>query len=562
MKSPKFALLALVLSSGTAIGQETKLEANGGAPCSLFGHSVALAQGTALVGASAASTLGANSGSAYLFDAEPTSSSYGSQLAQLDATDGVAQDRFGGSVALGRGPDGATGPGPLVALVGAASKSDMAQWSGAAYLFDAQVGSPTYAQELTRVSPLDGGYYHLFGFSAAMDRGWGAVGAPQADGVSLNAGAVYIFNTDPNSPLFGGQLTKLVATDGATWDGFGSSVSLDGGLALVGARNDGVNTGSVYLFDVDPASSSFGLQLAKWLASDGNTDDLFGYSVALRAGLALVGAPHDSPVGLYSGSAYAFDADPASPGFGSQLHKFWASDGAMEREFGSAVALDGGLALIGSRGDWLGGLTGSAYFFDALPASTSFGQEISVLSASDGGADDQFGVSVALDGGLPLVGAMGCVNSTLTNGAAYLYTTSYTCDLVNVCIAAPNSAASGGSHLATGGSASVSANDLALYAMDLPPQQFGIFFYAGMAQVPTPFGNGFLCLYGSMYRFAPVPTGSVGLGVWFLDINNPPSLSGQITPLSTWWFQFWYRDPLAGGAYYNLSDALRIRFCY
>ncbi|MDP6368685.1 MAG: hypothetical protein QF615_03680, partial [Planctomycetota bacterium] len=243
MKSPKFALLALVLSSGTAIGQETKLEANGGAPCSLFGHSVALAQGTALVGASAASTLGANSGSAYLFDAEPTSSSYGSQLAQLDATDGVAQDRFGGSVALGRGPDGATGPGPLVALVGAASKSDMAQWSGAAYLFDAQVGSPTYAQELTRVSPLDGGYYHLFGFSAAMDRGWGAVGAPQADGVSLNAGAVYIFNTDPNSPLFGGQLTKLVATDGATWDGFGSSVSLDGGLALVGARNDGVNTG-------------------------------------------------------------------------------------------------------------------------------------------------------------------------------------------------------------------------------------------------------------------------------------------------------------------------------
>jgi hypothetical protein len=83
-----------------------------------------------------------------------------------------------------------------------------------------------------------------------------------------------------------------------------------------------------------------------------------------------------------------------------------------------------------------------------------------------------------------------------------------------------------------------------------------------MAQVPTPFGNGFLCLYGSMYRFAPVPTGSVGLGVWFLDINNPPSLSGQITPLSTWWFQFWYRDPLAGGAYYNLSDALRIRFCY
>jgi hypothetical protein len=415
---------ALFLLLGLSEAQETKLLASDGAPCSLFGHSVALAEDTALVGASAASTLGGNSGSAYLFDADPSSPSYGSELVQLLPTDGVAQDRFGTAVSLARGPGGAFGAGALVALVGAPSRSDLAQWSGAAYLFDAQVGSPSYGQQHTKLIPPDGGYYHLYGFSVAIDNGLAAVGAPQADGVASNTGAVYIFDGDPYSSGFGSHLIKLVATDGVIWDGFGNSVSLDGGLALVGAKSDGMDTGSVYLFDVDPASSSFGQQLAKWLASDGQVDDLFGYSVSLNAGQALVGAYGDTPSGIESGSAYLFNADPASPGFGDQLHKFTESNGAYERQFGVAVALDGGLALIGSSGDWMGGLTGAAYFFDALPSSSSFGQELSILSASDGGANDQFGVSVALDGGRPLVGAMGCASTTLVDGAAYLYTTS------------------------------------------------------------------------------------------------------------------------------------------
>ena len=50
------------------------------------------------------------------------------------------------------------------------------------------------------------------------------------------------------------------------------------------------------------------------------------------------------------------------------------------------------------------------------------------------------------------------------------------------------------------------------------------------------------------------------MATWALDNQNPPSLNGQISPGDTKWFQFWYRDPLGGGAFFNLSDALRVTF--
>jgi hypothetical protein len=34
----------------------------------------------------------------------------------------------------------------------------------------------------------------------------------------------------------------------------------------------------------------------------------------------------------------------------------------------------------------------------------------------------------------------------------------------------------------------------------------------------------------------------------------------MFTPGSSWNFQFWYRDPQAGGARFNLSNALHVDF--
>ena len=45
-----------------------------------------------------------------------------------------------------------------------------------------------------------------------------------------------------------------------------------------------------------------------------------------------------------------------------------------------------------------------------------------------------------------------------------------------------------------------------------------------------------------------------------VDMTQLPP-GGQISYAQTWNFQGWYRDPAAGGANYNASDALSVPFC-
>ncbi|MGQ0801790.1 MAG: FG-GAP repeat protein [Pseudomarimonas sp.] len=101
---------------------------------------------------------------------------------------------------------------------------------------------------------------------------------------------------------------SLAGADGEANDQFGFSVALSGDTALVGARFDTVganeNQGSAYVFI--RSGSTWTLQ-AKLTAGDGQTNDQFGWSVALAGGTALVGALFDD-IGASAdqGSAYVF----------------------------------------------------------------------------------------------------------------------------------------------------------------------------------------------------------------------------------------------------------------
>jgi hypothetical protein len=45
-----------------------------------------------------------------------------------------------------------------------------------------------------------------------------------------------------------------------------------------------------------------------------------------------------------------------------------------------------------------------------------------------------------------------------------------------------------------------------------------------------------------------------------VDFTNPPPASGQITAGTTWNFSTWFRDPAAGGAFFDLSNGLSVTF--
>ncbi|MAE29251.1 MAG: hypothetical protein QF724_09115 [Planctomycetota bacterium] len=132
------------------------------------------------------------------------------------------------------------------------------------------------------------------------------------------------------------------------------------------------------------------------------------------------------------------------------------------------------------------------------------------------------------------------------------------CEALSYCTTTPNSVGPG-SVMGYSGSLGIAANDLTLQASGCPTNQFGIFFY-GQNQIAMPFGNGVRCVGGQLFRFPPVPTGT-GTASYGVDYTSPPQPAGQLTAYSTWNFQYWYRDPIAGGAFFNLSDGLAITFC-
>jgi len=307
----------------TIPSNETKITASDGLSGDFFGYSVAVGSGRIVVGSQFDDDNGSNSGSAYIFDLD------GTQLAKITASDAAASDYFGVSVAVGNSR----------IVIGAYLDDDNGNNSGSAYVFD--LGG----NELAKITASDGAADDEFGYSVAVGSGRIVIGAYQDDDNGGSSGSAYIFDLDGN------QLAKITASDGAANDQFGASVAVGSGRIVVGAN--GSNSGSAYIFDLD------GNQLAKITASDGAADDLFGYSVAVGSGRIVVGAFGDDDDGSNSGSAYIFDLD------GTQLAKITASDAAADDRFGYSVAVGSGRIVVGAFGvDDNGTNSGSAYIFD------------------------------------------------------------------------------------------------------------------------------------------------------------------------------------------------------
>lgn len=129
---------------------------------------------------------------------------------------------------------------------------------------------------------------------------------------------------------------------------------------------------------------------------------------------------------------------------------------------------------------------------------------------------------------------------------------------VNYCVAAPNSRGPG-AIMGWSGSTSVAQNNFALTCSGGIPNGFGFFFF-GDGQQQTPFGNGFVCVAGNVFRFLPGDNFNLaGVATRPVDMNS--GVGTHLVPGSTWNFQIKYRDVAGGGALFNYSDGLSATFC-
>lgn len=121
------------------------------------------------------------------------------------------------------------------------------------------------------------------------------------------------------------------------------------------------------------------------------------------------------------------------------------------------------------------------------------------------------------------------------------------------CTATPNSSGSPAS-IWSSGTASVAAGDLTLHAAPVSSQP-GLFFH-GANQALLPFGNGFRCTSGGITRGAPQNASGHASAYTYDNSDAKHELSAFVG--TTRHFQYWFRDPLGGGAHFNTSDAISI----
>ena len=156
------------------------------------------------------------------------------------------------------------------------------------------------------------------------------IGAPGA-GIP-STGVAYIFHENdgntPNDPSddWWTMEDDVLASDALLYDGFGSSVSIDGAYVAIGAPakddacplNSLCNSGSAYVFRRGSGSPATWSEMAKLLAPDAAGGDEFGTSIAISGDVVVVGAPYhdhasicDGDTDCDVGAAYVFRRDDA-----------------------------------------------------------------------------------------------------------------------------------------------------------------------------------------------------------------------------------------------------------
>lgn len=255
----------------------------------------------------------------------------------------------------------------------------------------------------------------------------------------LKAGAAYLYKINASGNW--NQIQKIVASDRNAEDNFGTSVSIDGNTAVIGAykRDTTIQgafysqVGATYIFERD-VNGQWN-QVQKIMASDMDSLNYFGKSVAVSGNYMVIGAAYrDTSDNLGStipeaGAAYFFERNTS--GIWVEKQKVVASDFEAFAIFSWSVAIDGNYAVIGAykedknaNGSSSKTDAGAAYVFERINGTWT---QVKKLVASDRNNADWFGYTVAISGDYVVIGAYQededvNGNASLSNsGSAYIY---------------------------------------------------------------------------------------------------------------------------------------------
>jgi hypothetical protein len=291
-------------------------------------------------------------------DALPTQFGFGKPAAPSASSQfGVAVAADGNAVAVGApGPSNHTAPGHV-------------------YVFRRAGTTWTQEADLTALVPT---FTDEFGASVALANNTLVVGAP-------GGSAAYVFTYNATTKQWQPPAAKI-SVAGATE--LGRAVAVDDTYFYVGAPGEASNAGTVRRYARADVTGNAPTLLAHTAAAG----DRFGAAIASRVSIVVVGAPGESTGYAGSGAAYIFDA-------GTQVATLKAPTPGPDERFGSAVATDGTLVVIGAPLEAYG--KGAAYSYKNLTGW----QRVSTFAAPNADLGDNFGASLSVLGDVLVIGA-------------------------------------------------------------------------------------------------------------------------------------------------------------
>ena len=286
------------------------------------------------------------------------------------------------------------------------------------YTYD---GAGNWTQQTT-LTASDGFAGDNFGSSIAIEGNYLVVGArSQTNASAVDTGAAYLFEYNGSSTWT--EVAILEPSDGSSGDRFGESVSIEGNLILIGAR-DGCVGGCAYLYEND-GTNTFTYTETKLepQVQSGYSGARFGYDVLVKDGRAYVGGPQDySSVGNASaGSVQIWDQ--ANDGSWSRTHRLRGTE--TSEYFGSAISAEGDYLAIGAYNFEVSSTAaadqGRVYVYKADGNGDYLDSNRVMIQNTDKDSfnDQRFGTDVVIENGFLYVGTWG--DGSINGDAVYVF---------------------------------------------------------------------------------------------------------------------------------------------
>lgn len=370
--------LMLVAVVGAAQAQSMRGATTGPAAQQGFGGAVVVSDGRIIVGEPANQVT-----PGYVYAYERDDSGEWRRAVRLESPDAMNGDQFGRVLAV---------EGDLL-VTAATSESETV-----VYAFGRDGDGWTLRQ---RITGPEGAEAEQFGRAVALAGDHLLIGAWAADD---STGAVYAYRLG-NDGMFE-SAGRLVPSDSAAAGGrFGARLTIDDGLALIGAPWTDQQTGAAYLFRASDAGWTEEAKLESRAVEDG---DRFGSSLLLHDGTAFVGTER---VNRFVGSVYAFEQDGDEWEEAYALQPF---DAVQQTRFGISVGTAGDELWVGAMG--ANSFAGTIYRF--RPGAEAGWDAAEKLAAGDLNSSDVFGMVFDVEDDLAAVAAP---NSDFGLGSVYVF---------------------------------------------------------------------------------------------------------------------------------------------